>query len=87
MTSRVSRATGAKAPPDAWPNNGPGHVGGHEDGKFTVVIYFVNEEAARRGERQEIPAELQHAMQEMMALGVGMPEFLDLRMPWLDSPK
>ena len=62
-------------------------VVGHEDGRFTMVIYFVNEEAARRGERQEIPAELQHAMQEMMALGVGMPEFLDLRMPWLDSPK
>ena len=62
-------------------------VVGHADGKFTVVIYFVNEEAARRGERQEIPAELQNAMQEMMALGVGMPEFLDLRMPWLDSPR
>ena len=62
-------------------------VVGHDDGKFTVVIYFVNEEAARRGERQEVPAELQNAMQEMMALGVGMPEFLDLRMPWLDSPR
>ena len=62
-------------------------VVGHGDGKFTVVNYFVNEEAARRGERQEIPAELQESMKEMMALGVGLPEFLDLRMPWLDSPR
>ena len=62
-------------------------VVGHDEGKFTLVIYFVNEEAARRGERQEIPQELQDAMQEMMSLAVGSPEYLDLRMPWLDSPR
>ena len=60
---------------------------GRGEGKFTMIIYFVNEEAARRGERQEVPAELQDAMREVMALGVGMPEFLDLRMPSLDSPR
>jgi hypothetical protein len=62
-------------------------VVGHGDGKFTVVNYFVNEEAARRAERQEMPAELRDAMQEVVALGVGERDFLDLRMLWLDSPR
>ncbi len=62
-------------------------IAGHGDGKFTMVIYFASEEAAREGERKEIPPELKDSMTEMMALVVGMPEFLDLRRPWLDSPK
>jgi len=60
---------------------------GHGDGKFTMAIYFKSEEAARQGESKEIPDELAPAMQEMMSLSIGQPEFLDLKSPWLDSPK
>jgi len=60
---------------------------GHGEGKFTMVIYFESEEAARKGESKPLPAELQAQMQEMMSLSVGQPEFLDLKAPWLDSPK
>jgi heme-degrading monooxygenase HmoA len=59
----------------------------HGEGKFTMVIYFESEEAARKGESKPLPAELQAQMQEMMSLSVGQPEFLDLKAPWLDSPK
>ena len=52
-----------------------------------MVIYFESEEAARKGESKPLPAELQAQMQEMMSLSVGQPEFLDLKAPWLDSPK
>jgi hypothetical protein len=60
---------------------------GHGDGKFTMAIYFTSEEAARDGERKEMPEELRPAMQELMSLSVGVPQFLDLRNPWLDSPR
>ena len=59
----------------------------HQDGEFTMAIYFDSEEAAHEGERKEIPPQLQATMQEMMSLGVGQPEFLDLKTVWLDSPK
>jgi hypothetical protein len=58
---------------------------GHGDGRFTMVNYFTSEEAARQGERKEIPPEFQPVMQEMMSLSVGQPEFLDLKKPWLHS--
>jgi hypothetical protein len=65
-----------------------GQVGvGHGDGKFTMINYFTSEEAAREGERKEIPVEFRPAAQEMMSLSVGTPQFLDLRTPWLESPK
>lgn len=60
---------------------------GHGHGKFTNVIYFVSEEEARKGESKEIPAEVQATMQEMQSLSVGTPTFLDIKEPWLDSPK
>jgi hypothetical protein len=34
-----------------------------------------------------MPAEAVKAMEEMQSLSVGQPEFLDLKTPWLDSPK
>ena len=61
-------------------------VGG-EDGKWTMVIYFKSEAEAREGEAKEMPPEALKAMQEMQTLAVGQPEFLDLKTPWLDSPK
>ena len=60
---------------------------GHEDGKWTMVIYFTSEEAARQGEQKETPPEAQKMMEEIMSLSVGTPEFLDITTPWLDSPK
>ena len=58
----------------------------HGEGKFTMVIYFESEAAAREGESKPVPAALQAQMQEMQSLSVGQPKFLDLKTPWLDSP-
>jgi quinol monooxygenase YgiN len=64
-----------------------GSVGaGHDGGAYTVALYFTSEEAAREGERKEPPPHLKAQMDEMNALNVGEPEFLDLRQPWLYSP-
>jgi hypothetical protein len=60
---------------------------GHEDGKWTMVIYFSSEAEAREGEKKEMPPEMAATMQEMQSLSVGEPAFLDLKTPWLDSPK
>ena len=59
----------------------------HDEGKFTMAVYFTSEAAAHEGERREIPAAMQEAMKEMMAISVGVPQFLDLKTPWLDSPR
>ena len=59
----------------------------HGEGKFTMVIYFESEAAAREGESKPVPAALQAQMQEMQSLSVGQPKFLDLKTPWLDSPR
>ena len=60
---------------------------GHEDGKWTMVIYFSSEAEAREGEKKEMPPEMAATMEEMQSLSVGEPAFLDLKTPWLDSPK
>ncbi len=59
---------------------------GHEDGKWTMVLYFKSEAEAREGEMKEMPEEMASTMEEMQSLEVGEPEFLDLKTPWLDSP-
>jgi hypothetical protein len=58
----------------------------HDDGSFTMAMYFVTEDAAREGERREPPPRLQAQMEELGRLVVGEPSFLDLRQPWLYSP-
>ncbi len=58
-----------------------------DDGKWTMAIYFTSEAAAREGESKKVPPEMLAAMEELMALSVGQPEYLNLRRPWLDSPK
>ncbi|MEP6852871.1 MAG: hypothetical protein ABJA87_09475 [bacterium] len=57
----------------------------HNDGTWTMVLYFTSEEDAREGERKTPPPELQAQMEEMNQLSVGEPEFFDLRQPWLES--
>jgi len=59
----------------------------HDEGKLTMAVYFTDEASAREGERREVPADLQEAMNEMMSMSVGVPQFLDLKTPWLDSPE
>jgi hypothetical protein len=52
---------------------------------YTSAVYFTSEAEAREGERKEPPPELKAQMDELMALAVGEPEFLDLKHPWLYS--
>jgi hypothetical protein len=59
---------------------------GHEGGAYTMAVYFTSEAEAREGERKQPPPELQAEMDELAALTVGEPEFLDLKQPWLYSP-
>jgi len=76
--------------PDEWAAFRPEVIGsvsvGHEDGAYTMALYFTSEAAAREGERQEPPPELKAQMEEMGKLTIGEPEFFDLRQPWLYSP-
>ena len=58
----------------------------HEGGGYTMAIFFTSEEAAREGEAKEMPPELKAQMDELNALNIGMPEFFDLRDPWMFSP-
>ncbi len=78
----------AESPVD-WADFRPDILGtatiAHDDGEWTMAIFFTSEEAARAGEQKEPPPELQKQMQEMDALTVGQPEFLDLRQPWMHS--
>jgi hypothetical protein len=60
---------------------------GYDDGAYTMAIYFTSEQEAREGERREPPPRLKAQMEEMDALSVGVPEFFDLKQPWLYSPR
>ena len=51
-----------------------------------AVSAFVDQFVARQGERKEPPPELKVQMEQMDALNVGVPEFFDLKQPWLYSP-
>jgi len=77
--------------PETWASFRPDVLGSvdiaHEDGSYTVVLYFTSEEEAREGERKEVPLELRAAMEEMDKLAVGETEFFDLRRPVLHSPR
>jgi hypothetical protein len=59
---------------------------GHDEGRWTRVMYFTSEAAAREGERKEPPPEFQAMMDELTRLSVGEPTFFDLRTPILTSP-
>jgi hypothetical protein len=64
-----------------------GSVGAaHSDGTWTMAMYFTSEAEAREGEQKELPEALKPQMEEMDRLSVGVPEFFDLRDPWLASP-
>ena len=75
----------------AWADFRPDIIGSvasdHDDGTYTMVLYFTSEEAAREGERKEPPPELKAVMAEMDALSDGVPDFYDLKDPWFFSPR
>jgi hypothetical protein len=58
----------------------------HEEGAWTMAIYFTSEAAAREGEQKPPPAEVQEMMEELNSLMIGEPTFADLKDPWLSSP-
>ncbi len=76
---------------DRWADFRPDILGSvaveHEGGAWTMVMYFTSEEAAREGEKKEPPPELKAQMDELNTLNQGMPEFRDLKQPWLYSPR
>lgn len=76
--------------PEQWADYRPDVLGsleiGHDDGAYTVVIWFTSEDEAREGERKEVPLEFRTSMEEMEKLAVGETEYFDLRQPLLRSP-
>jgi hypothetical protein len=75
---------------DKWAEFRPDVIGsvviGHDEGAYTMVMYFTSEAEAREGERKVPPPELQAQMEEMNKLNIGEPEFFDLKQPILSSP-
>lgn len=75
--------------PEEWAAFRPDVIGsiavGHDDGAYTMAMYFTSEQAAREGERKEPPPHLKAQMEEMGKLSIGEPEFFDIRHPWLYS--
>ena len=75
---------------DKWAAFRPDVIGslaiGHEEGAYTMVMYFTSEAAAREGEQKQPPPDLQAQMEQMNELSIGEPEFFDLTQPLLDSP-
>jgi hypothetical protein len=59
----------------------------HDGGAYTMALYFTSEEEAREGERKDPPPAMKAQMDEMNALSIGVPEFFDLKQPWLYSPR
>jgi hypothetical protein len=77
--------------PDDWSAFRPDILGSlslaHDEGAYTVVLYFTSEAEAREGERKEAPPEFKDQMDEMGKLEVGEPTFLDLERPRLYAPR
>jgi hypothetical protein len=59
----------------------------HDGGAYTMALYFTSEADAREGEGKQPPPALQAQMDELNAMSVGVPEFFDLKQPWLHSPR
>jgi len=73
-----------------WPSFRPDILGtvwaGTADGDWTMAIYFTSEAEAREGEQKEPPPDAAALMEELNALALGEPTYLDVRDPWLMSP-
>jgi hypothetical protein len=75
-------------PMDMLQQNRPEIIGGviamDSEGWFTETVAFRSEEAAREGERKEMPAEIRETFEEEMSQVQDMT-YLDLRHPWFAS--
>ena len=71
---------------DYLPSSRPEILGGvtafAPDGQFFNVVYFTSQAAARAGEREPRPPEIDELFKEFDAQ---MDEYLDLGEPWFDS--
>jgi hypothetical protein len=93
MQGRTSDPTRARElmaqDPEKWAAFRPDVLGSveilHDDGAYTMVLYFTSEAEAREGERKEVPPDLKATMDEMNKLTVEEPEFFDLKQPELRS--
>jgi hypothetical protein len=56
---------------------------GHDEGRWTQVIYFTSEAEARENERKEPPEQWRGLMEELSSISTGEPDYLDLRRPML----
>ena len=78
----------AQLPMDLLHQTRPEIIGGvmamAADGTFIETIAFRSEEAAREGERKEMPAEVRQTFEEQMAQMQDVT-YLDLRHPWFAS--
>ena len=76
--------------PTDWASYRPDILGtvsiGHDGDAWTMAMYFTSEEAAREGEKKEPPPEMLEMMEQMQALTLGEPTYLDLKDPWLHAP-
>lgn len=77
--------------PEEWARFRPDVLGsvwaGHDDGAWTMALYFTSEAEAREGEQKQPPPELAKVMEELQTISVGEPSYFDLREPWLDAPR
>ncbi len=90
-TSDPDRARGLMASdPTDWAAYRPDILGtllvGHDEGAWTMAIYFTSEADARAGEQKEPPPEMAKMMEEMAGLGIGETTYVDLTDPWLEGP-
>ena len=61
-----------------------GTIAMEPDGRFTQTVAFRTEDAAREGERKEIPDEMRGEYQDEMAQ-VQVEHYMDLHHPWFAS--
>ena len=71
---------------DGRPDLIGGIVALHGDGGFTMAAYFRDEASARAGEQKEPPAAVRSLMDQQAALMSDL-SYIDLREPWLFSPR
>ena len=94
MQGRTSDADRARelmaSDPTDWAAYRPDILGtllvGHDEGAWTMTIWFTSEADARAGEQKEPPPEMAKMMEEMAGLGVGETTYFDLTDPWLEGP-
>ena len=92
MRGKVADAEGFRAfsrqPMDGLRDMRPEILGGTvaiaNDGDFTQTIYFTSEEAAREGEKQEMPADVQAELEKAMG-DMSDIAYYDLRSPWFSG--